>query len=1142
MMMEQQRARLGPLPGGRYLGAARPRLGLALDVAACEPPANIVDRHYHLTGRHFHHPHQRAWLRQGPLGPNLRSPPLGYRGRNRTDWLPSSNVPRVLAACWFIQRSNIFNATELGRLRREAVPEVPASSAEQIVSPAAPVREETEPMSQDLHAEEEDTEGTVSLDIERMGRILEETISEIRNAPLEDRPRLSRIALNIASRDVIEAINEMLPQHLAGSTGLDDTASILFGAALAVHRFIGIKTMKPGRPGRSANNTKAEPAWKRRIERRITLARGLIGRLLCFRSGNRRPRIVRSVRIALTGSGLECPAVCSTSPQPNPADLIAFWRNIWSREVEHDEGPWISAIEETCAAIRPMNPVAISTEDVVGAVRRAANWKSPGPDGLHHYWLKAFSTCHVTLARQFQEALEQGTLPNLFTTGITHLAPKTTDTIDPSKYRPITCLTTIYKTLTSVLSSKITRHVEDNNIMSGAQNGCRGGSRGTKELLLIDSVAGQLVKRNRRNFAAAWIDYKKAFDSVPHSWLLRDLELYKIDCTVQDFLRSCMGQWSTILCLHGERLADADDRIRIRRGIFQGDCLSPLWFCMALNPLSTLLEGSGTGFQFRRGGTKVPHLLYMDDLKLLAPNATRLQELLNLTTGFSNSIRMELGLDKCAVLLVERGQVTHTVGINPDLLNIKTLSETESYRYLGMSQSIGVQEADMKQSVCEGFYRRLTKICKSYLSGANKIRAYNGWVMPVLMYTFGVLRWTQTELDVLDRRVRTTMTLYRKHHPKSSVMRLYVPRKCGGRGLLSAKTMHNREICNLRTYFETKRESPMHTEVIASDKGFTPLSLANSEWQKPVVQSISDRETVWKGKELHGRFFKALHEPHVSKKASVQWLRFGDLFGETEGFVFAIQDQVVKTRNYRKYILKDGTHDICRACRHPGESLRHVFSGCSALANTEYLHRHNQAAKILHQELALTYGLLDQRLPYYKYTPVPVLERDGVRLYWDRSIITDRTILANKPDIVVLDRAQSRVFLVDITIPYDENLVRAERAYITYTRYGNHPIGYSGYEYGGYDGHSEYYAYPKYSYDYSVKDPHTGDFKTKWETRDGDVVKGAYSVADPDGTTRIVEYTADKHNGFNAVVKRIGHSYHPQVHSNSYRTGFYRYH
>nr|XP_034834220.1 uncharacterized protein LOC117990836 [Maniola hyperantus] len=652
----------------------------------------------------------------------------------------------------YIQRSNIFNATELERLRREAVPEVSAPTTEQIVSQAArpSVREETITTSQDLPVEE-DTEETVSLDIERMRRILEETISEIRSAPLENRPRLSRLTLNVATRDVIEAINKMLPQHLESSTGLGDTASILFGAALAVHRFIGAKTPGPGRA--AAARCSAEPAWKKRIERRITLARVLIGRLQSFRSGNTRPRIVRSVRVAFNGCGvrldqpdiaqklteriddlkqkiaawgnrirryserverfqqnrlflsdqkrfykrLECPAVCSTSQRLDPADLVTFWRGVWSREVEHEEGPWIAAIEEACASIEPMNPIAISTEDVAGAVRRAPNWKSPGPDGLHHYWLKGFSVCHATLARQFQEALEQRTLPSLFTTGITHLAPKSTDTTDPAKYRPITCLTTIYKTLTSVLSLKISRHVDENNIISGAQNGCRGGSRGTKELLLIDSVAGQLVKRNRRNFSAAWIDYRKAFDSVPHSWLLRVLELYKVDGTVRDFLGECMGQWSTILCLHGERLADADDRIRIGRGIFQGDCLSPLWFCLSLNPLSTLLEGSGTGFQFRRGGTKVPHLLYMDDLKLLAPNATRLQELLNVTTDFSNSIRMELGLDKCAVMHVERGQVTHSAEMSLEPSTIRTLSEAESYRYLGMSQSLGVKETDVKQ-------------------------------------------------------------------------------------------------------------------------------------------------------------------------------------------------------------------------------------------------------------------------------------------------------------------------------------------------------------------------------------------------------------------------------------------------------------
>ncbi|CAK1584548.1 unnamed protein product [Parnassius mnemosyne] len=420
-----------------------------------------------------------------------------------------------------------------------------------------------------------------------------------------------------------------------------------------------------------------------------------------------------------------------------------------------------------------MDPVIITPDDVAEAVRRAPNWKSPGLDRLHHYWLKWFMVCHAVLARQFQDALDQKSLPSLFTTGITHLVPKDRDSTDPSKYRPITCLPTIYKTLTSILSARIIRHLISNQVMSRAQNGCRGGGRGTKEPLLIDAVIGKVVKRNRRNLSAAWIDYKKAFDSVPHTWLKRVLELYKVDCTVRDFLGQCMGQWSTILCHQGERMTAAENHIRIRRGIFQGDCLSPIWFCLSLNPLSTLLEGSRRGFQLRRGGTKVTHLFYMDDLKLFASSRSHLMELLNITCDFSNSIRMELGTDKCAILHVGRGRVANSEGIDLSMpISIRTLSEAETYRYLGMAQNIGVDELGMKRSVCDVFYARLTKVLNSLLSGVNKTHAYNGWIMPVLMYTFGILRWTQTELNALDRKVRTIMTSHRVHHPRSSVMRL----------------------------------------------------------------------------------------------------------------------------------------------------------------------------------------------------------------------------------------------------------------------------------------------------------------------------------------------------------------------------------
>lgn len=67
---------------------------------------------------------------------------------------------------------------------------------------------------------------------------------------------------------------------------------------------------------------------------------------------------------------------------------------------------------------------------------------------------------------------------------------------------------------------------------------------------------------------------------------------------------------------------------------------------------------------------------------------------------------------------------------------------------------------------------------------------------------------------------------------------------------------------------------------------------------------------------------------------------------------------------------------------------------------------------------------------------------------------------------------------------------------------------------------------PNYGFDYSVNDPITGDHKAQWEQRHGDVVKGAYSLVEPDGNIRKVEYTADPIRGFNAVVTRTGHNVH----------------
>ncbi|KAI5645297.1 insect cuticle protein domain-containing protein [Phthorimaea operculella] len=88
------------------------------------------------------------------------------------------------------------------------------------------------------------------------------------------------------------------------------------------------------------------------------------------------------------------------------------------------------------------------------------------------------------------------------------------------------------------------------------------------------------------------------------------------------------------------------------------------------------------------------------------------------------------------------------------------------------------------------------------------------------------------------------------------------------------------------------------------------------------------------------------------------------------------------------------------------------------------------------------------------------------------------------------------------------------------------PIAYDGHYAEGYYGHDEH-AHPKYDFAYAVADPHTGDHKSQHETRDGDAVHGYYELVQPDGSVRKVEYTADDHNGFNAVVHNSAPSIHP---------------
>ena len=105
----------------------------------------------------------------------------------------------------------------------------------------------------------------------------------------------------------------------------------------------------------------------------------------------------------------------------------------------------------------------------------------------------------------------------------------------------------------------------------------------------------------------------------------------------------------------------------IKRGVFQGDSLSPLMFVLALIPLSLILRKAKAAYEFSRRKVKINHLLFMDDLKLYSLNEKELYSLVQTIHIFSKDMGMEFGIEKCAMLVIEKGKIVKLVGIeSPD--------------------------------------------------------------------------------------------------------------------------------------------------------------------------------------------------------------------------------------------------------------------------------------------------------------------------------------------------------------------------------------------------------------------------------------------------------------------------------------------
>jgi len=217
------------------------------------------------------------------------------------------------------------------------------------------------------------------------------------------------------------------------------------------------------------------------------------------------------------------------------AEAETYWKSLWGEETQHNErAEWIRREQKRKISHMDWRPIQIT--EITSYLLKAHNWKSPGHDQIQNYWLKDFPATHKHITKNFNAIIEEPEkAPEWLTTGITYLIPKSGDSKEVRNYRPITCLTTMYKTLTGIKAKRISTHLEEQSLLPAEIKGCHPGSKGCKDQLMISKVIYEDCKRRNKNLSIAWIDYQKAFDSVPHSWVEKSIALVGVNSTIVRF-------------------------------------------------------------------------------------------------------------------------------------------------------------------------------------------------------------------------------------------------------------------------------------------------------------------------------------------------------------------------------------------------------------------------------------------------------------------------------------------------------------------------------------------------------------------------------------------------------------------------------
>ena len=238
----------------------------------------------------------------------------------------------------------------------------------------------------------------------------------------------------------------------------------------------------------------------------------------------------------------------------------------------------------------------------------------------------------------------------------------------------------------------------------------------------------------------AWIDVRKAYDSVSHKWLLKMITIHRFSPWICRTISNLTRTWNTRIIARTSRDHEQSDVIRFKKGLPQGDALCPRLFTPCLNTVAWKLKAT-EGYKLSKPiALKISNLLYIDYLKIYAASESKLNTVLKTTKDAMKDIGLEWNSKKSSVANIKRGKCVQGSDAKVDEEKvIKHLKEGTTYKFLGVLESVKQEDKLTLECAAKIYLRRMSVIWSSPLSDENRVRASNQFALPVLSY----LMWTQ---------------------------------------------------------------------------------------------------------------------------------------------------------------------------------------------------------------------------------------------------------------------------------------------------------------------------------------------------------------------------------------------------------------